>query len=53
MTSLWTVSMAATHGEAAHRSVTACASSGWLFPERRVEKVEIGEAERKTNQRGF
>ena len=34
ITSLWTVSMAATHGEAAHRSVTAWASSGWLFPER-------------------
>jgi len=28
ITSLWTVSMAATHGEAAHRSATACASSG-------------------------
>lgn len=53
ITSLWTVSMAATHGEAAHRSVTAWASSGWLFPVRRPMSIVLRMMTKRTDRRGL
>jgi hypothetical protein len=45
--------MAATHGEAAHRSVTAWASSGWLFPVRRPMSIVLRMMTKRTDRRGL